>query len=269
MRWGHLVNRVLASFGLRLQRIHISKSDKKVAGWKFEEVLHEFHDVATSQFFPGLPPKAGRLDLLSKLEGTTIIESLWILDSVYKTLEVDGDYCEFGVAAGATATLVANELRDSNKLLWLFDSFEGLPEPTEKDFLINDFWNLGSIEAYQGTMKYPADTVRCKLSSIGFPEGRVRIIAGFIEETIEQSPLPEMVSLAFVDFDFYKPILTALNFLAGHLSDGGHIIVDDYGDFSAGAQAAVDEFYESHQGSFSLEIAPAWAGHFAVLEKKQ
>ncbi len=69
-----------------------------------------------------------------------------------RALGLDGDVCEFGVAQGATSALIANEIRGTEKDLWLFDSFEGLPKPTDHDILIDDIFNLGSIDRYQGTM---------------------------------------------------------------------------------------------------------------------
>ncbi len=43
---------------------------------------------------------------------------------------IDGYNLEFGVARGITITLIANKI--SSKIIWGFDSFEGLPEIWEK-----------------------------------------------------------------------------------------------------------------------------------------
>ncbi len=56
----------------------------------------------------------------------------------------------------------------STKKLWLFDSFQGLPKPTDKDVLINDISNAGSIEAYEGAMAVPVEEVQKRLSEIRF-----------------------------------------------------------------------------------------------------
>jgi hypothetical protein len=39
-----------------------------------------------------------------------------------------------GIAQCATSALIANEISSSKKNLWLFDSFKGLPKPTENGF---------------------------------------------------------------------------------------------------------------------------------------
>jgi hypothetical protein len=44
-------------------------------------------------------------------------------------------------------------------------------------------------------------------------------------------------------------------------------VVDDYGWFSAGAQAAVDEFVAAHRGRWDVAMPLPFAGHFAVLAR--
>ena len=49
---------------------------------------------------------------------------------------IDGDYVEVGFGKGDTVTLIAKGMRQgiyTEREMWLFDSFEGLPEPTEED----------------------------------------------------------------------------------------------------------------------------------------
>ena len=59
---------------------------------------------------------------------------------------------------------------------------------------------------------------------------------------------------AYVDFDFYEPILTALRFLRPRMPAGGTVVVDDYGFFSAGAKTAVDEFIAEAGGEFEMTL---------------
>src|SRR5450755_2563393 len=87
------------------------------------------------RLFPNPVPE-GRSELLAKLLGTQLSEAVYIINCLHRSLKLPGDVCEFGIAQGATSALLANEIRDTDKLLWLFDSFEGLPTPTEKDSLI-------------------------------------------------------------------------------------------------------------------------------------
>ncbi len=223
-------------------------------------------DVNRLRIFPSPAPE-GRSELLEKLLGTQFAEAVYILNYLHRSLKLPGDVCEFGIAQGATSALLANEIRDTGKLLWLFDSFEGLPKPTEKDTLIHDIFSLGTMEKYQGTMAYGVNEVLERLRAISYPLSGVKIVPGFIENTISHGDLPDKVCFAYVDFDFYEPILITLNYLDEHLSDGGSIVVDDYGYFSSGAEAAVDEFMSAHRGRYEFTLPDESAGCFAILSK--
>jgi hypothetical protein len=201
------------------------------------------------------------------LQGTGAAEAMWLLGHLNRTLDLEGDICEFGVAQGATSALMANEIRPTSKRLWLFDSFQGLPPPTGQDVLLDDIYRLGSIDKYAGQMVEDQAQVVERLRQIGFPLSRARIVAGFIDETIHQSGLPDEVCFAYVDFDFYAPIKTALHYLDTRVSAGGFVLVDDYGHFSAGAQTAVDEFVSPRTDRWMLSLPPVFAGRFAILER--
>ena len=233
------------------------------------EVLRQLEGCYRDLLFPEIPDRENRMELMAELMGTPPAEAMYVLGALFRSLSHPGDVCEFGIAQGATSALLANEIRDSRKKLWLFDSFEGLPNPTEKDKLIDDIYNLGSMDAYAGQMACDVSMVRDRLSAIAFPLGRVQIVPGFIERTIHLPELPKAICFAYVDFDFYEPILTALQYLNQYLSAGGHVVVDDYGWFSSGAQTAVDEFIAMHPGRYEKTLPIKSAGHFALLKKLQ
>ena len=226
---------------------------------KYRTVIMELHECVSEYVFPDLLPCSGRVDLITNLIGTPVGASLYIVAYLQKVLELEGDVCEFGVAQGATSALLANEIRATEKTLWLFDSFKGLSKPSENDQLINDIFNLGSIDKYEGTMACRVNEVESRLNAISFPPSQVKIIAGFIEETIQYANLPEKVCFAYVDFDFYCPISIALRFLNKRLVTGGVIVVDDYGFFSSGAKTAVDEFLKE----YGYKYTPIFPSKFA------
>lgn len=262
------LNRILGFLGGRLERIDAP------AEWQYRELerryqnlVGEMHGCFLEELFPELPRNEARTSLLTQLVGTNISEAMWILRHLHQSLGVAGDICEFGIAEGATSALIANEIRNTEKQLWLFDSFQGLSRPGAKDELIDDIFNLGSMAAYEGKMSYAVGEVQGRLRAIDFPPKRVSIVPGFIEKTIRGPNLPSQVCFAYIDFDFYEPILTALHFLEGVVPVGGSVIVDDYGFFSAGAKRAVDEYLEKRHDDFQLTLPPSWSGHFAVLTR--
>lgn len=221
---------------------------------------------------PDLAPRSGRDEDLFGLIGTTVGEGLYICDALRRALAVPGDLCEFGVAQGATSRLLARELladpRGAGRRLWLFDSFEGLPKPSEKDVLVDDIFRLGSMDAYAGTMRCPRELVEAKIAQAGLPTDRYRIKAGWVDRTLAAPPLPERVAFAYVDFDFYEPIRVALEWLDARMPAGGTVVVDDYGFFSQGAQTAVDEFVAARGEAWRLAFPVEAAGKFCVLTRE-
>jgi hypothetical protein len=212
-----------------------------------------------------------RTKLLARLLGTPPSEAYFIVHALARCKDVTGDVCEFGVAQGATSALIANEIQSLTKTLHLFDSFEGLPRPTEKDQLKDDIFSLGNMEAYTGTMSCPEDMVRARLRAISFPPQRFVIHKGFIDRILrDDSNLPKQVSVAYVDFDFYEPLKLVLEFLHQATSIGSTIIVDDYDFFSTGAKAAVDEFLEEKNSTavvYDCLVPNTRYGHFAILTR--
>jgi len=111
------------------------------------------------------------------------------------------------------------------------------------------------------------ELVQKRLRDINFPASRIKIIPGFIEQSIKARNLPEKVCFAYVDFDFYEPIKVALQFLHKTLQENGFIIIDDYDYFSTGAKTAVDEFMEVHRDQYKFSLPIESAGHFCILRK--
>lgn len=218
-----------------------------------------------------MPPNKARAELTTRLLGTQPPEAYFLIEAISKTKMIHGDICEFGVAQGETSAVIANEIRDTNKKLHLFDSFEGLPKPTAKDKLKDDIFNLGRIEKYEGTMNCNQELVSQRLKEISFTSGRYFIHKGFIDKLIhEDRRLPKKVSFAYVDFDFYEPVLVALNFLHNVTPKGGILIVDDYDFFSTGVKTAVDEFINDKNKAekyYDIEIPDKVFGCFAILYK--
>lgn len=262
------IRKTLATFGYELKRSTSSSVlfenfvNLTIA---YEQCLNNKDDLILPN---GIRPK-----LLARLLGTSPSEAYFIVQALSKCKDVPGDVCEFGVAQGVTSALIANEIDvSSNKRLHLFDSFEGLPKPSDKDQLKDDIFKLGSIEAYTGTMSCHEDLVRRRLDEISFPSDNYVIHKGFIERLIhEDKILPNEVCFAYVDFDFYEPIKIALDFLHCVIQNGAIIIVDDYNYFSTGVKTAVDEFIQAKMGTetaYECFVPNTCYGHFAVLTRK-
>ncbi len=258
------IKKVASSFGLEI----MTREGRRNIDREYQGVIGEYLGLLCDKRGITLAPNAQRVAMMSNLVGTKVGEASHILACLAATRDVAGDVCECGVGSGATSALLANELRDTGKRLWLYDTFNGLPAPSKEDLLIDDIDNLGSMAAYQGRMSHPRTEVESRLAVIGIPSSAIRIVPGLFEDSVAAGALPERVSFAYVDFDFYAPIKLALEVLSDRLSPGGNIIVDDYGFFSEGAQTAVDNYLTEHPGRFDLEVPSYCRDRFAILKRK-
>ena len=268
-----LINKAVRGAMGRLGYDVVRRSDPVVAYGNFVNLVRAY-EAALNDAENLIPPDETRPRLIARLRGTPPTEAYHIVQGLWRSRHVPGDACEFGVAQGETSALIANELlrMGDAKALHLFDSFEGLPKPTEQDQLKDDIWGLGSMEAYQGGMSFPEDMVRARLASVSFPERRTVIHKGFVENVLAtDTALPRQVSFAYVDFDFYEPLKVTLDYLHGITAPGAVLVVDDYDYFSTGAKTAVDEFVAARNQDGRvydcLIPEPERYGHFAVLTR--
>lgn len=170
---------------------------------------------------------------------------------------IPGALAECGVWRGGSSMLIAltlHALGESVRDLYLYDTFEGMPYPGEKDVIsstgasVRERWE--SIEE-NGRIpfedwKVGLDEVRSNMAATGYPVEKVHMIAGMVEKTLtaqEHKP-PAELSLLRLDTDWYDSTRVELEQLYPRLSRGGVLIIDDYGHFD-GARLAVDEFFAS------------------------
>lgn len=238
---------------------------------KYQAAVKEIEGYFRTFMSDAAPAIENRTELLCAmvLASTNVSEALFIVDALHKSAAAEGDVCEFGVARGATSALIANEIRNTNKHLWLYDSFQGLPAPSEDDLLVDDVAARGSMARYKGMMAHPEAAVRNRLAHIGFPAERTHIVRGWVEDLVRSGELPSKVSFAYVDLDFYLPIRTALELVDERLEIGGHVIIDDYGYFSGGAKKAADEFLAARKESYTIQHPPEFCGHFLILNRAE
>ena len=184
-------------------------------------------------------------------------ETKLLLDELEKTLDLPGDVVEFGCYEGDTSILLAGELRDTpDKWLYLYDSFEGLPAKTAEDNS-GDGWRFK-----EGELKASPDTVRHKFKKYALPDP-VIVKAWFNE--LSDSDLPNQISFALLDGDFYESIKSSLALVAPRMVAGGIITIHDYRNAELpGSSKAVNEFLAEHADEYALRIVAT----MAVLEKQ-
>lgn len=162
---------------------------------------------------------------------------------------VEGDIVECGVWRGGSMMVVAEALKlfgGPDRFLHLFDTYEGLPQPTPEDV---DVWgnDAASWWKQKRTSDRSSDWARSHLDEVqynmgltGFSDKNINYVKGMVEDTIP-AQAPDKISLLRLDTDWYASTKHEMQHLFPRLSNNGILIIDDYGHFK-GAKQAVDEY---------------------------
>ena len=184
-----------------------------------------------------------------KNDQVSVEETKKILEVARDSLEVEGDFVELGCYKGDTSLLLAEVLRDFNtklvekpvensvKKLWIYDSFEGLPEKSVADesALGRDFKD--------GELLVTKREVKERFLRAGLP---VPVIKKAWFKDLGEADLPNKIAFAFLDGDFYESIKDSLKLIEGEIMQGGVILVHDYSNPALpGVMKAVDEWLKN------------------------
>lgn len=173
---------------------------------------------------------------------------------------IDGAIVECGVWRGGISIMMASviESRSSNKKQYLYDTFEGMSEPSSKDI---DKYGVSAQSQLSSTSRKDADDnvwayasledVKMNFTISKVNMNNISFIKGKVEDTIPQN-IPESISLLRLDTDWYESTKHELEYLYPLLTEGGVLLIDDYGYWS-GCKRAVDEYF------LKLEAKPFFA----------
>ncbi|HYM19058.1 MAG TPA: TylF/MycF/NovP-related O-methyltransferase [Micropepsaceae bacterium] len=165
-----------------------------------------------------------------------------------------GSFVECGVAKGGSTMAMAYTLKDlgvSDRDLYLYDTFEGMPEPDEVDRgrfgeSAAKSWRKGQDRSGGAWIRHGVDEVRANLSATGYPEARLHFIKGKVEETLPKNAPEGAIALLRLDTDWHASTKAELDWLYPKLVRGGIVIVDDYFRWQ-GARKAVDDYVALHK----------------------
>lgn len=149
---------------------------------------------------------AGHKSYLKKCTDSVVIDGLWL---------------EFGVYRGRT---ICNISENTEKIVYGFDSFEGLHEEWDKNnpkgiYTLNGVIPEGAIDGEDSQSPY-----RMK----PWPKN-VKLIKGFFEETLPKFLEENKEDIAFlhIDSDLYSSCKTILNLLNGRIKENTIIAFDE------------------------------------------
>lgn len=172
---------------------------------------------------------------------------------------VHGAFAECGVWRGGSVVAMIETLRGmaaTPRDIWLYDTFEGMTEPTEAD--VSAFeppalatWREATARGERpwaelfGTDMFSEASVRSTLTATGYPAEHLHLVRGPVEETLPAREPEGPLALLRLDTDWYESTRHELEHLYPLLARGGVLIIDDYGHFE-GARRAVDEYFADH-----------------------
>ncbi|MGH8895641.1 MAG: TylF/MycF/NovP-related O-methyltransferase [Egibacteraceae bacterium] len=170
----------------------------------------------------------------------SLVNLYWALSHLLE-LGVPGDVVELGCHSGRTSVFLQMIIEhfDPRRTLHVYDSFEGLPAPSQRD---GELFDAGDLRA-------TADDLVATFGKWNLNEPVIHV--GWFEDTLPDE-LPERIAFSFLDGDFHDSILTCLRHVWPRLSGDGVVMIDDYCDPAQnprawdklpGVKAACDTFF--------------------------
>ena len=202
--------------------------------------IHYFHSLLfAEQMYEKYDSKfLGILNKIGNNRGADNEENYTLYSSLIATKNLQGDIAEVGVYKGGTARLICEVKGKRN--LYLFDTFEGLPETNENDLLVQKGWlqdtSLESVKNYLSDFE------------------NIHFLKGVFPETAK--PISDKkFSFIHLDTNLYQSTLDALDFFWPRMVVGGRIVSHDYNTNSMpGIKKAFLEFFEKEPEKI-IEIA--------------
>jgi len=172
---------------------------------------------------------------------------------------LDGDVVELGCYVGESSKYLRKTLdtNQSDKKLYVYDSFEGLPELSEWEE--NTGWRPFTLKTTKDVL-----VSNFRQNNLNPPD---RIVKGWFKD-IKQQDLPEKISFAFLDGDFYDSIYDSLVKVYDRMVEGGMIFFHDYLRHDLpGVDAAIRDFFRERGIHYDVEEVCGQLGKFIVKGK--
>jgi len=186
-----------------------------------------------------------------------IKQLLFYLD---KSLSLNGDVVELGCFVGESSKYIQKFLDNakSQKQLFVYDSFEGLPDQGEWEK--NTGWIPGSLKTSESVLIKNFVQNNLKLPAIH---------KNWFKD-IPESAIPNEISFAFLDGDFYESIHDSLVKIFDKVVEGGYICFHDWDRPDLpGVRAAAEEFLKSKGYTPDIQTACDQVGVFCKTNKKE
>jgi Macrocin-O-methyltransferase (TylF) len=202
-------------------------------------------DESQERFVPDFVEHYIRGSAITMLPRVRLDNLQFCVEEVLKR-NIAGDLIETGVWRGGATIFMRGILEAhgvTDRTVWVADSFEGLPKPDEKVFPLEAKAHSGPVMTKLfNHLAVGIDDVKMNFKAYGLLDSHVRFLKGWFKDTLPTAPIARLAVMR-LDGDFYESTRDALQNLYHHLSPGGYVIIDDYGENTwTYCRKAVDEF---------------------------
>jgi len=208
-------------------------------------------------FLKGLPvlPRAAAMFKAKRYTMTTPARCRHLWNACTEVLDsnIPGSFAECGVWKGGSSAIMALAIKNARQQrhLHLFDSFEGLPEPTDKDgksaITYSGGRNQGKLKTVNQCVAGVDEVRHLMFNQLKANHSLVHFHVGWFQSVIpvtanELGP----IALLRLDGDWYDSTKICLEYLYPLLSHRGIVILDDYLCWE-GCRKATDEYRSLNQ----------------------
>jgi len=257
-RWRQALNLALGNGALR------ERLNRGLARANFELIVREPEDVLEPEF-ERFMERCDSYTMTSRERMYSVFQAARYIARA----GIHGAVVECGVWRGGSSMMAALTFQaegDRDRRVWLYDTFEGMPEPGAEDFGLHgedahaEWWRNQRSEINEWCYA-PREEVTANLLGTGLRREQLELVEGKVEDTIP-ARVPERIALLRLDTDWYESTYHELVHLFPLLSPGGVLILDDYGQWG-GVRKAVDQYLDE-QGIHLLLSRIDYAGRLAI-----
>ena len=172
---------------------------------------------------------------------------------------VAGDLLEAGVWRGGASIFARALLKAygvTDRIVWVADSFEGLPEA---DAIKHPYDRKLDLHV-MADLAVSLDEVKKNFERYSLLDDQVKFLKGWFRDSLPAAPIAQLAVLR-VDGDHYESTMDVLQSLYPKVTGGGYVIIDDY-RFVKGCDLAVEHFRRQHAITEELQLIPGSGGAY-------
>jgi len=199
-----------------------------------------------------------RRELFRRVRKNTLVSygrlvSLWNLILKIEKKSIRGNLVECGVWKGGSATIMTYLIQKHkmNRKVHLFDSFEGMPEPTENDgakaIVFAEGKKEGRLKSIKKTVGLLKVVKNLFFKKLKLDKKNIYFYKGWFQKTLPKAKRKVgKIALLRIDSDWYESVKICLEELYDQVVKKGYVVLDDY-HYWPGCKKAVDEFLKERK----------------------